>query len=117
VLNDYSISLWRDQIEAIREMNGLISFIVHPDYLVEPRTRAVYVRLLEHLARLRAEGRSWFALPGEVNRWWRDRQQLALVREQGCWRIEGPGAERARLAFASLDGDRVVFTVQGEQGR
>jgi hypothetical protein len=25
------------------------------------------------------------------------------------WRIEGPGSERARVAFAHVDGDRLVY--------
>ena len=33
ILGDYSIDLWKRQIDLIRERNGLISFITHPDYL------------------------------------------------------------------------------------
>ena len=36
ILGDYSISLWQQQIDAIREQNGLITFLAHPDYLDEP---------------------------------------------------------------------------------
>ena len=36
ILGDYSINLWKQQIDIIREKNGLASFITHPDYLTEP---------------------------------------------------------------------------------
>ncbi len=57
VLGDYSTTLWQEQIELILEHNGLISFIAHPDYLIEPRARDVYTDLLRLLVRLRAERR------------------------------------------------------------
>jgi hypothetical protein len=44
-----------------------------------------------------------------VDRWWRARAALRIVSSEGGWRIEGPDSGRARLAFASLVDDRVVF--------
>src|SRR6202030_3850149 len=35
ILNDYSIHLWQKQLDLIRTRNGLISFVTHPDYLIE----------------------------------------------------------------------------------
>jgi hypothetical protein len=111
ILGDYSIELWKQQIELILQRNGLISFITHPDYLIEKRARGVYLDLLSHLARLRAEKKLWIALPGELNRWWRNRHQMRLVRERGGWRIEGPDQETARVAYAHLDGDRLRYSL------
>jgi hypothetical protein len=111
ILGDYSIELWKQEIELILQRNGLISFITHPDYLIEKRARGVYLDLLSHLARLRAEKKLWIALPGELNRWWRNRHQMRLVREGSGWRIEGPDQERARIAYARLDGDRLVYSL------
>src|SRR5436190_2225921 len=34
MLNDYSITLWKQQMDAILQGHGLISFIVHPDYVL-----------------------------------------------------------------------------------
>ena len=34
ILNDYSIDLWKKQLDLIRKRNGLISFLAHPDYLI-----------------------------------------------------------------------------------
>ena len=39
VLGDYSTRLWQEQIDRILDENGLVSFIAHPDYLIEPRAR------------------------------------------------------------------------------
>jgi len=109
VLGDYSTRLWQEQIALILEQHGLISFIAHPDYLVEPRARAVYIELLRLLAGLRDERHVWMAPPSEIDRWWRDRSAMRLVPDGASWRIEGPGSARARIAYARLDGDRVVY--------
>jgi hypothetical protein len=111
VLGDYSTALWKKQIGLIRAKNGLITFITHPDYLVEARAQRVYLDLLAHLSELRDEGHVWMALPGEVDSWWRNRAQMMLVPHGHSWRIEGPGSDRARLAHATYDGGRVVYTV------
>ena len=57
ILNDYSTTLWKEQIRLISERHGLISVITHPDYLVGRREREVYVELLRHLADLRERAR------------------------------------------------------------
>jgi hypothetical protein len=109
ILDDYSTKLWKEQIRVIREHHGLISVIAHPDYLTGHRERDVYVELLRHLDELRERDGLWMALPGEINRWWRDRREMTLVESDGGWRIEGPGSDRARVAHASLEGDRLVY--------
>jgi hypothetical protein len=109
ILNDYSTTLWKQQMAMIMEGHGLISFIVHPDYVMESRALGVYKNLLEELNRFRADHKVWLTLPGEVDRWWRDRSEMSLVPEGRQWKVEGPGSNRARVAFARLDGDRVVY--------
>ena len=49
ILDDYSIDLWKQQLALIRGQNGLMSFIVHPDYVIERRARRVYESLLDYL--------------------------------------------------------------------
>ena len=109
ILRDHSIDLWKEQIRLILSNHGLASFITHPDYLGAERERAVYVDLLAYLARLRDERRVWMAEAGAVDAWWRSRAAMRLVPDRGSWRIEGPGSERARLAWARLDGGRTVY--------
>lgn len=111
VLGTYSQDLWREQIRQIMQQHGLISFIVHPDYLDTPEARNVYTNVLSHLAELRAEAGLWTALPGEVDTWWRQRSAMRLVPQENEWRIEGPGAERAKVAYAMLKNDEVVYAL------
>jgi hypothetical protein len=109
IFNDYSTTLWKRQADMVLGVHGLMSFIVHPDYMVADRARSVYKQLLDHVCRLRSDRGVWVALPGEVDRWWRDRSMMNLVRDDQGWRIEGPGSDRARVAYACLDGDRLVY--------
>ena len=112
LLEDYSIAVWQRQIEMVRAKHGLISFVVHPDYVIEERARAIYRQLLRHLSRIRAEGNVWFAIPREINAWWRQRSAMRLVRNGSGWSIEGRGSQRARIAYASLEGDKIVYSVE-----
>jgi hypothetical protein len=111
ILGDYSISLWQQQVDAIRQQNGLITFLSHPDYLAAPEALSVYTELLAYLRDLRARSTIWVALPAEINLWWRHRREMTLVADGESWRIAGPGAERARLAYAMLDGDVVRYVL------
>jgi hypothetical protein len=114
ILGQYSMDLWERQIELVLEHNGLISFIVHPDYLLDERARTVYLSLLERLTQLRCTSKMWIPLPRELNDWWRNRNDMRLVKKGSSWQIEGPEKHRARIAFATLDGDRLVYTFDGE---
>ncbi len=109
VLGDYSIRLWQEQIALIREKHGLISFVVHPDYIIDDAPRRVYIELLQYLCELRSQGEIWMALPSEVSTWWRLRSKMNLVNMGDSWCIEGQGSERARLAYAVLENDRIVY--------
>jgi hypothetical protein len=111
ILDDYSIELWKTQIDQIDEQHGLITLLAHPDYLVKPKARAAYIELLAYLRQVRAERGVWCAPPAEVDHWWRSRAAMTLVYEQGAWHVHGPCSERARLAYASLDGDHLTYTL------
>ncbi|MGA7294110.1 MAG: hypothetical protein WBW85_16365 [Terriglobales bacterium] len=113
ILNDYSIEIWKSQIKLIMEKHGFMSFIVHPDYIMEPREVAVYRELLGHLAQLRERKNVWITTPGEVNRWWRQRAELQLVEDAHGWHIEGLGKEKASVAYASEKEGRLAITVEG----
>jgi hypothetical protein len=116
ILNQRSIDLWKSQIELILEKNGLASFIVHPDYIIEQEPRSVYENLLSHLRDLRSHNDIWFALPHEIDTWWRNRSQMRVENHGGSWRIVGEGAERATLAYAkNLDG-KLVYELARSTG-
>jgi hypothetical protein len=99
ILNRESIDLWKSQIDLIMEKHGLISFNIHPDYLDGASKRTVFEALLKHLSDLRSEKGVWITTPGEINRWWRQRSEMNLVKSGSDWRVEGPGSERACVAY------------------
>jgi len=111
VLGHRTIELWQKQIRLITEKNGLVSFNVHPDYMISEKSRNVYRELLAYLRQVCAEQRIWIALPGEVDQWWRQRRQMRLIKEGGRLRITGPMSERAVIAYAGLKDGQVVYEV------
>jgi len=115
VLKTYSLDLWRRQISSILSKAGLITFIVHPDYIIQKRSMEAYRNLLLEIQGLQSTRNLWVTYPGEVNRWWRDRAAMTLVFKNGEWLIEGRGSERASVAFATVDDDRLVYTVSNRQ--
>jgi len=111
ILNDFTMDLWDRQTKFILQQNGLMSFIVHPDYVIAKRNQDAYRNLLGLLRELRAKSGVWMALPKEVNRWWRQRDQMILKRNGESWTVEGEGSERARVAMASVQNDRLVYSL------
>jgi hypothetical protein len=112
VLDDYSMQLWNNQISMIREKHGLISMIIHPDYIIAEEPRRTYLDLLKNLCELRSQGEINIALPGEIAAWWRIRSKLEIERVGGSWRIRGEGSERARIAYAVLDDDKLTYEIE-----
>jgi hypothetical protein len=112
ILGEYSLALWKQQISIILEGHGLMSFLIHPDYVIQKDAQDVYKALLGYVNQLRSEHRIWTALPREVDCWWRERSGMQLVSDDTGWRITGPGSGRARLAYARLDGDRLVYEIE-----
>lgn len=109
ILQDYSLTLWKQQIERIQQDYGLISFNVHPDYVISKRARQIYTELLAHLQELGKKSSVWMALPGQIDAWWRTRRNLKLVQTGDEWRVDGKDSERARIAWAVLDGERLAY--------
>jgi hypothetical protein len=116
-LNEYSIDLWKRQIELIMGQHGLINFIVHPDYITEPREWNIYKSLLAHLAQLRDGKKLWIPLPRDVDRWWRQRAEMTIVEDDHGVRIEGEGSERARVAYASEKNGKLVYSFEAGNGK
>jgi hypothetical protein len=116
ILGAYSIDIWKQQIELLLARNGLISCIVHPDYVMGPRERQVYEQLLAYLIGLRDQGGVWIATPQAVNRWWRSRSKMSLVEESDGWHIAGADSARARIAFAREENGHLVYRLQAKPG-
>jgi len=112
ILNRYSIDIWREQTKIVMAKHGLMSFIIHPDFIIGSQERKVYEALLQYLVTLRRDHRVWITTSGEVNRWWRQRAGMTLVEGRSGWEIEGLGKERARLAYAREQDGRLVFSLE-----
>jgi hypothetical protein len=111
ILRDCSLDLWKAQTELILQKNGLASFLVHPDYLRTRQEKQLYKDLLAYLQSISSERNLWTALPGQIDVWWRQRSKMSLHHDGTEWRIQGPGSERARVAYAALAGDEVVYEI------
>lgn len=114
IMGDYSLDLWKRQMAMIRSRNGIMSFNIHPDYIIEDRARGVYRELLAELCRLRDSENVWIGLPREVNHWWRQRDAMTLQRRGDQWVVEGQGKERARIAFATVQNGEIAFEVMNQ---
>jgi hypothetical protein len=112
ILSSYSTTLWEEQCRLILAGHGLISVIVHPDYVINKKSHNTYRRFLAHLAQLREKMFVWTTLPAEINKWWRIRSELSLVADGRGWRIEGEGAHRARIAYAHLAGGQLKYSFE-----
>ena len=111
VLSERSIELWKSQIDVVLKKNGLLSFIVHPDYVLQPDTLSVYKLLLRHLQGLCEKTSIWRAVPSEINAWWRARRKMSVVKDGASWRIVGEGSERAVLAYAKNVDGNIVYEI------
>jgi peptidoglycan/xylan/chitin deacetylase (PgdA/CDA1 family) len=114
ILRQSDISHWKTQVRLILERHGLLSFIVHPDYIVARGAQQLYKDLLAYLCRLREEENVLLTLPGQADSWWRARSQMKLVCEAGRWHIEGPQRERARIAYARVENDQIAYRLGTE---
>jgi hypothetical protein len=113
LLGDFDLTLWKTQVELILSKRGLISFLIHPDYVREARAQAGYKALLKYITALVPQRDLWLARPGEVDKWWRARSRMRLIPEGDSWRIDGAGSERAQIAYAKLEGDRLTYKLGG----
>jgi hypothetical protein len=115
MLKEYSIDLWREQIDLILGKHGLVSFIVHPDYLQEPNALLLYRQLLSYLRDLAAARNIWIARPGEINRWWRLRHGMVLNENDVGWAIAGNESGQASVAYVRIEGDRMCYRLASER--
>ena len=91
--------------------SGNLRAVGIPWMFLRLRCRLGQLMKLLKLAKLRSEGNIWVSLPGEVDTWWRQRREMKLVANGQGWMIEGAGSERACIAYASLDRDRLVYQI------
>lgn len=115
VLAESSTRIWEEKLKYIQRRSGMALMLTHPDYLLEPDRLALY---RDFLARVQEAGGFWHALPRDVARWWRQRDEsiLQLHPGEGAW-IEGPAAQRGRPAVIRCDGNGLKITGAGSGER
>ena len=72
--------------------------VTHPDYLDTSLRLDAYRQFLEHVVE---QPRCWKALPSQIANWWRQRDNLEILRDDASAEIIGPQSDRARLLRAS----------------
>jgi peptidoglycan/xylan/chitin deacetylase (PgdA/CDA1 family) len=107
ILRERDIALWRRKANWIARHGGLVTVLVHPDYMLSEDRLRRYEELLEFLGAL--EG-GWHALPRDVARWWRRRAALDGELRTGQSLDEAALARAdARVAWAREDRGRIVM--------
>lgn len=116
VLDEASIDLWKAQVDLILRRNGFMSFIVHPDYVMNDETLPIYEGLLAYLRALSSKIPIWSALPSEVDWWWRARSKMSVVKDGDSWRIDGDDTGRAVLAYATNVDGKLKYEIASPPG-
>lgn len=90
--------LWIDKVEFLRERGGMALLNTHPDYQLDGRLVRAYDGLL---TRFGSDPTMWRPLPRDVSAWWRRRAASRLERDGSGWRVVGPAADEAAVAYAA----------------
>ena len=107
VLGEQDDRIWREKLAAIVAQSGMALMLVHPDYVISDARLDLYRSFLEHVRE--TTGR-WHALPRDVARWWRERQQSQLRADGvGGWQIDGVAAARGRVSRLMVSQHGVSF--------
>jgi hypothetical protein len=113
ILGTHEMELWNQQITSLITHHALLTFLVHPDYVIERRPQSAYCQLLERLRQAAAQHNCWLPLPREVAQWWKQRQEMRLVQAGAGWKVAGNGAHRARVAWAIADRGQLIYSLEG----
>jgi peptidoglycan/xylan/chitin deacetylase (PgdA/CDA1 family) len=109
IIGSDPMEMWAKQMDTVVAKNGLVSFIIHPDYTIEQSKQDLYRTLLHLISRYGEERKTWLTLPGEVDRWWRERNAMTLTQENGSWVIRGKNSDRACIAYARLENGNLAY--------
>jgi hypothetical protein len=96
ILQSPEASMWLRKAHLVRERNGMVLVLTHPDYAHDRRIVDGYRQLLDEFAE---DDTVWHALPREVATWWRNRAASSICDSEGGWRIVGPAEADGRVRF------------------
>jgi hypothetical protein len=104
ILKRRDAAAWREKCDVLRERGGMALLITHPDYVDEEGAlEQAYIDLLDSVAE---DESVWHALPRDVAAWWQRRASSSIERRDGQWRVVGPAASEAAIAFVDPSHDR-----------
>jgi hypothetical protein len=98
ILQKADAKIWLEKAQYLRQRQGMVLMLTHPDYARDQRVTDGYEALLDTF---QDDDTAWRALPREVAAWWRDRDASTVQSDGDGWRIDGPasGSGRVRLAY------------------
>lgn len=70
VLKVENIQIWQKKVEWLKQNNGMILALTHPDYLIDAHNFHHYEELLKILASIK---NAWLCLPKEITNWFRNK--------------------------------------------
>jgi len=95
ILQQQDERMWLEKAEHLRSRGGMALLDTHPDYM-DALVLGAYGRFLEAFG---GDPTAWRALPRDIATWWRRRAASKLVRDGGEWRVVGPAAGEAAIAY------------------
>ena len=72
--------------------------------MIEEKARSTYRELLAFLRETGRQKKMWFALPSQIDEWWRARRGMRIVGEEGHWRVVGKARSEPKLPWLELMG-------------
>jgi hypothetical protein len=91
--------LWVGKARGIRDRQGMVLVLAHPDYAHDDRLLRAWRQLLDEFA---DDDTVWQALPREVAVWWRERAGSHLRQGPDGWTLQGPADGRGRVRYSGL---------------
>jgi len=89
ILQCNALPVWQEKIQWLFAVGGLMTVLVHPDYITSEIRWREYRALLQAIAELPGV---WRALPFEVAHWWKNRssetETILLESTRDEWRLE-----------------------------
>jgi peptidoglycan/xylan/chitin deacetylase (PgdA/CDA1 family) len=98
ILQNPDASAWLRKARLLRERQGMVLILTHPDYAADRRIADGYRSLLDEFLE---DDTVWHALPREVAAWWRNRAASTIRGDEGGWQIVGPAAADGRVRVAA----------------
>ena len=104
ILNKTNINIWKGQVDKLIDLNGLISFIIHPDYMLTKDRLKLYEELLEFIA---GHKTIWCTTPGVLSDWWRARSKISNI--ESIDKFNESSQLKASICNCCIDNNQLHF--------